>query len=95
MQDIILYGNLDYLKLASEFIMAHQYINKNPNQFYLHLMNLGIQSEYTINIDNYHTCLVRSLFNLLNQHDYHYSTVQDTVAHAGQLWQTLNPEKVQ
>src|SRR4051794_26048283 len=29
------------------------------------------------------------------ENPYDYPTVQDAVAHAGRLWQTLNPEKVQ
>ena len=57
-------------------------------------MNLGIQSGHIIDIDDYCMCLVRFFLNFLNQHDCHYPIVQDTVAHAGRLWQTLNPEKV-
>jgi hypothetical protein len=95
MQDIVLHGDSDRLKLASEFTVARQRVNEDPNQFYLRLMNLGIQSGRTIDVDDYRTRLVRPLLNLLNQHDRHYPTVQDAVAHAGRLWQTLNPEKVQ
>jgi hypothetical protein len=95
MRDMVLHGDSNHLKLASEFTAAHQHVSKDPNQFYLQLSNLGIQSDHTISIDDYWTCLVKPLLNLLNQHNRHYPTIQDAVAHAGRLWQTLNPEKVQ
>jgi hypothetical protein len=93
-QSVVLHGDSDRLKLSNEFTTARQRITEDPNQFYLRLFNLGIQSSRPVNIEDYRTRLVRPLQNLINQHDRVYSTVQDIVAHAGRLWQTLDPEKV-
>jgi hypothetical protein len=48
-----------------------------------------------MNVDDYRTRLVKPLQNLLNQFDQTYPTVPDAIAHAGRLWQTLDPDKVQ
>ena len=60
-------------------------MNKDSNQFHLHLFNLEIQSEHTINIKNYRTCLIRLLQNIIIQQDHTYSIVQDLIAHADKL----------
>lgn len=93
--DVVLHGNSDRLKLSNEFTTARQRVREDPNQFYLRLFNLGIQSGRAVETDDYRTRLVRPLQNLLNQHDRTYPTIQDAVAHAGRLWQTLDPDRVQ
>ena len=75
----------DYLKLLNKFITAHQHMNKDSNQFYLHLFNLEIQSEHTVSIKNYRTCLIELLQNIIIQQDCMYFTVQDLVTHADKL----------
>ena len=95
MQDVVLHEDSDCLKLLNEFTVAHQCVNEDPNQFYLCLFNLGIQLKCTINVDEYWTCLVKSLQNLISQQDWMYSNVQEVVIHAEQLWQTLDSDKVQ
>ena len=93
-KDMVLHGDSDRLKLSNEFTTARQRVNEDPNQFYLRLFNLGIQSGRAVNIEDYRTRLVRPLQNVINQQDRAYTTVQDAVAHAGRLWQTLDPERV-
>ena len=78
----MLYENSDYLKFLNEFITICQCVNKNSNQFHLHLFNLEIQSEHTVSIENYKTHLIRSLQNVIIQQNHMYSTVQDLVIHA-------------
>lgn len=93
-QNVVLHGDSDRLKLSSEFTAARQRANEDPNQFYLRLFNLGIQSGRSVGIEDYRTRLVKPLQNIVNQQDRSYSTVQDLVAHAGRLWQTLDPDRV-
>jgi len=93
-KDIVLHGDSDRLKLSNEFTTARQRVNEDPNQFYLRLFNLGIQSGRTVSIEDYRTRLVGPLQNIIIQQDRTYPTAQDLVAHAGRLWQTLNPDKV-
>jgi hypothetical protein len=93
-QNVVLRGDSDRLKLSSEFTTARQRPSEDPNQFYLRLFNLGIQSGRSVDVEDYRTRLVKPLQNLINQHDRAYPTVQDIVAHAGRLWQTLDPNKV-
>ena len=69
MQNIVLHEDSNHLKLSNKFIMTCQHINKDLNQFYLHLFNLEIQLKHTINMNKYQTCLVKSLQNLINQQD--------------------------
>ncbi len=91
---VVLHGGSDKLKLSQEFTAARQTLKNDPNQFYLQLFNLGIQSGHTITTKDYCTRLLRSLQNLIDQHDHEYSTIQDAVTHAGKLWQTLDKNKV-
>lgn len=93
-QNVVLHGDSDRLKLSSEFTIARQRASEDPNQFHLRLLNLGIQSGRSVDVEDYRTRLVKPLQNLINQHDRTYPTVQDIVAHAGRLWQTLDPNKV-
>src|SRR5215471_7563429 len=93
-QDIVLHGDSDRLKLSNEFTTARQRVNEDPNQFYLRLFNLGIQSGRSVSIEDYRTRLVKPLQNLINQQDRTYLTIQDAVAHAARLWQTLDPDRV-
>src|SRR5256886_1312890 len=93
-KDIVLHGDSDRLKLSNEFTTARQRVNEDPNQFHLRLFNLGIQSGRTVSIEDYRTRLVGPLQNVIIQQDRTYPTVQDLVAHAGKLWQTLDPDKV-
>jgi hypothetical protein len=93
-QDVVLHGDSDRLKLSNEFTMARQRFNEDPNQFYLRLLNLGIQSDRSVHIEDYRTRLVKPLQNLINQQDRTYTRVQDLVAHAGRLWQTLDLDKL-
>jgi len=69
-------------------------VNEDFNQFYFHLFNLGIQSGRFINIEDYRTRLVKPLQNIIIQQDCIYLTAQDLIAHAGRLWQTLDPDRV-
>ena len=81
----MLHKDSDHLKLLNEFITAHQHVNKDSNQFHLHLFNLEIQSECTVSIENYKMHLIESLQNVIIQQDHMYSTVQDLVTHADKL----------
>ena len=83
MQDVVLHEDSDYLKLSNEFIMTYQHINKDLNQFYLHLFNLEIQLKCTIDVNKYQTYLVKLLQNLINQQDQTYFNIQKVVVHAG------------
>ena len=94
LQEVILHEDSDKLKLSKEFIVTHQLLKKDLNQSYLRLFNLEIQSECAIFTEDYHTRLLKSLQNLMNQHDCEYFTIQNVIAHAGKLWQTLNRNKV-
>src|SRR5436190_8584999 len=78
-QHVVLHGDSDHLKLSNEFTMARQRVNEDPNQFYLRLFNLGIQSSRSVDIENYRTRLLKPLQNLINQQDRTYPTVQDLV----------------
>jgi Zinc knuckle len=80
--------------LSSEFTMARQRVSEDPNQFYLRLLNLGIQSDRSVHIEDYRTRLVKPLLTLINQQDRTYTRVQDLVGHAGRLWQTLDLNKL-
>ena len=57
-------------------------MNEDSNQFHLCLFNLEIQSEHTVNIEDYKTHLIRLLQNVIIQQDHMYFTVQDFIAHA-------------
>ena len=94
LQDIILHDDSDKLKLSKKFIAAYQFLKEDSNQFYLRLFNLEIQSEHTISMKNYCTRLLKSLQNLMNQHDHKYSIIQHAVIHADKLWQILDKEKI-
>lgn len=93
-QSVVLHGDSDKLKLSAEFTMARQRPNEDPNQFYLRLFNLGIQTSRTVDIEDFRTRLVKPLQNLLLQHDRTYPNTQDIVVHAARLWQTMDPEKI-
>jgi len=93
-KDIVLHEDSDHLKLSNKFTMIHQCLNKNSNQFHLCLFNLEIQSEHTVNIEDYRMHLIELLQNVIIQQNCIYSTVQDLVVHAGKLWQTLDSNKV-
>ena len=93
-QGVVLHGDSDKLKLSTEFTMARQRPNEDPNQFYLRLFNLGIQASRTVDIEDFRTRLVKPLQNLLLQHDRVYPSTQDIVVHAARLWQTMDPEKI-
>ena len=93
-QSVVLHGDSDKLKLSTEFTMARQRPNEDPNQFYLRLFNLGIQTSRTVDIEDFRTRLVKPLQNLLLQHDRTYPNTQDIVVHAARLWQTMDPEKI-
>src|SRR5436190_3906231 len=94
LRDIVLHQGSDKLKLSSEFTVARQKLFEDPNQFYIRLFNLGIQSECTVTTEDYRTRLLKPLRNLMDQQDRQYHTIQDAVTHAGRLWQTLDPEKL-
>jgi len=81
----MLHESSDKLKLSKKFIAAHQLLKKDFNQFYLRLFNLEIQFEHTISIKDYYTRLLKSLQNLMNQHDHKYLTIQNVIAHADKL----------
>ncbi len=91
---VVLHGGSDKLKLSQEFTAARQTLKDDPNQFYLQLFNLGIQSGRTVTIEDYYIRLLKPLQNLMNQHDCEYPTIQDAVMHAGKLWQILDKNKV-
>lgn len=93
-KDTVLHGDSDLQKLSDEFTMARHRVTETPNEFYLRLLNLGIQSDREVSIQDFRTRLVSPLKNLMNQQDRTYPTLQDAVTHAGKLWITLNPEKV-
>ena len=94
LQDIMLHKNSDKLKLLKKFTVTHQFLKENLNQFYLRLFNLKIQSEHMISIENYCIRLLKSLQNLMNQHDHEYSIIQHVIIHADKLWQILDREKI-
>jgi hypothetical protein len=94
LRDIVLHGGSDRLKLSKEFTAARQTLKEDPNQFYLRLFNLGIQSGRTASTEDYRTRLLKPLQNLMDQHDREYPTIQDAVTHAGRLWQTLDKDKI-
>jgi hypothetical protein len=94
LRDVVLHGGSDKLKLSKEFTAARQLLKEDPNQFYLRLFNLGIQSGRTVSTEDYRTRLLKPLQNLMDQHDREYPTIQQAVTHAGRLWQTLDREKV-
>jgi hypothetical protein len=94
LRDVVLHGGSDKLKLSKEFTAARQTLKEDPNQFYLRLFNLGIQSGRTLSTEDYRTRLLKPLQNLMDQHDREYPTIQDAVTHAGKLWQTLDKDKI-
>jgi hypothetical protein len=94
LRDVVLHRGSDKLKLSQEFTAARQTLKEDPNQFYIRLFNLGIQSERTVTTEDYRTRLLKPLQNLMDQHDREYPTIQDAVTHAGRLWLTLDREKI-
>ena len=93
-QDTVLHGNSDRSRLSKEFTTARQRLSEDPNQFYIRLFNLGIQSGRTVDTEDYRTRLVSPLLKLIEQQDRTYHTIQDLIAHAGRLWQTLTLERM-
>ena len=61
-QSVVLHGDSDKLKLSTEFTMARQRPNEDPNQFYLRLFNLGIQASRTVDIEDFGTRPVAKSF---------------------------------
>src|SRR5436190_18006229 len=94
LREVVLHRGSDKLKLSNEFTAARQTVKEDPNQFYLQLFNLGIQSGRTVTTEDYRTRLLKPLQNLMDQHDREYLTIQDAVTHAGKLWQTLDRDKI-
>src|SRR5204863_1693534 len=94
LREVVLHRGYDKLKLSNEFTAARQTVKEDPNQFYLRLFNLGIQSGRTVITEDYRTRLLKPLQNLMDQHDREYPTIQDAVTHAGKLWQTLDRDKI-
>jgi hypothetical protein len=90
----VLYGDSDKKKLLEEFIAVRQRMNKDPNEFYLQLSNLGIQAGCIVTVEDYRTRLLRPLFNLMNQHERHYTAMKDAVLHATKLWNSLDCDKI-
>jgi len=95
-KNVALQGNADQLKISNDFTTTRQRVDENPHQFYNRLYNLGMQSGRTISIEDYRTRLVKPLQNLIHQHNRNrtYPDLQELVADAGWLWQSLNPDKV-
>ena len=93
-KDLVLHGDSDMLKLADDFTYARQRVGEDPNQFYIRLFNLGIQSGRTIDIADYRTRLLKPLKNLVIQHNEDYPSVRDLVTYATRLWQTLDHERM-
>ena len=81
----MLHENSDKLKLSKEFIITHQLLKKDLNQFYLRLFNLEIQFRCVIFMKDYCTRLLKSLQNLMNQHDHEYLTIQNVITHTDKL----------
>ena len=79
------YKNSDKLKLSKKFIIIHQFLKKDSNQFYFKFFNLEIQFKHAIFIKNYHTKFLKFLQNLINQHDCEYFIIQNAVTHADKL----------
>ena len=94
LQDVVLHESSDKLKLSKKFTAAHQFLKKNSNQFYFRFFNLEIQFKHAIFTEDYHTRLLKSFQNLMNQHDHKYLIIQNVITHADKLWQTLNKEKI-
>jgi hypothetical protein len=94
LRETVLHGGSDKLKLSNEFTAARQTQKEDPNQFYIRLFNLGIQSGRTVTTEDYRTRLLKPLQNLMDQHDREYATIKDAVTHAGKLWQTLDRDKL-
>ena len=59
--DIVLHENSDKLKLSKNFIVTHQLLKEDLNQFYFRLFNLEIQSECTIFMKDYRIRLLKLL----------------------------------
>ncbi len=93
-EDTVLHQGSDRQKAAMDFTTARQRVEEDPNEFYIRLFNLGVQSKQEVTVEGYKTRLVGPLLNLLNRSDRTYKTVQDVVTHAARLWHTLDPEKV-
>ena len=93
-EGVVLRGESDKLKLSNEFTGARQRFAEDPNQFYIRLFNLGIQAGRTIEVEDYKTRLIRPLQNLILQHNHKYSKIQDLIADASRLWQTLDVDKI-
>ena len=85
LQDVMLHENSDKLKLSKKFIITHQFFKKDFNQFYFRFFNLEIQFEHVIFTKNYCIRCLKSLQNLMNQHDHEYFIIQNVVAHADKL----------
>ena len=81
----MLHDSSDKLKLSKEFTITHQLLKKDSNQFYLRLFNLRIQSEHTVSTEDYYITLLKSLQNLMNQHDHKYSIIQNVITHTDKL----------
>src|SRR5436190_18947749 len=63
LREVVLHGGSDKLKLSNEFTAARQTVKEDPNQFYLRLFNLGIQSGCTVITEDYCTRLLKPLQN--------------------------------
>ena len=61
LRDIVLHQESDKLKLSSEFTTARQKLSEDPNQFYIRLFNLGIQSDRIVTTEDYCTRLLKPL----------------------------------
>ena len=81
----MLHRSSNKLKLSKKFIVTHQFLKKNLNQFYLKLFNLEIQFKHAISTENYHTRLLKFFQNLMNQHDHEYFIIQNVIIHTDKL----------
>ena len=61
LREVVLHGGSDKLKLSNEFTAARQTVKEDPNQFYLRLFNLGIQSRRIVITKDYQTRLFKLL----------------------------------
>ena len=55
---------------------------------------MGIQAGRTVDVEEYRTRLVMPLQNRIDLQDRSYSTVQEVIAYALKIWQTLTPAKM-
>jgi hypothetical protein len=94
-KEAALHGESNRLEQLRIFTKTRQRASEDPNEFYIRLSQLGIQSGRKVTVEGYRNRLIKPLKKLINRQGRTYLTLQDIISEAGRLWYTPSPAERQ